>query len=237
MLSLGLLIIEYHEVLTIVKALKNGYNNHGLGGVYLKRVIAYIDGFNLYFGLMTKGWGRYRWLNLQLLAENLLKQDQKLVFTKYCTARVASPPEKQKRQSTYIEALETLKDFGIFYGKYQLNPVECRRCGWQSKQPNEKMTDVNIAVEMLKDAYRDAFDVALLISADSDLVPAIDAVKQLSPNKRIVIAFPPARKSLEMTKHAHAYFTIGEANIAKSLFPKKVQRADGYTLERPPLWK
>ena len=55
----------------------------------MDRVIVYIDGFNLYFGLKSKGWRRYFWLNPQKLIENLLKPGQKLVFTKYFTARVS----------------------------------------------------------------------------------------------------------------------------------------------------
>ena len=39
------------------------------------------------------------------------------------------------------------------------------------------MTDVNIATAMLTDAYRDRFDTALLVSADSDLVPPVRAAR------------------------------------------------------------
>ena len=54
----------------------------------MARVIAYIDGFNLYFGLKSQGWERYLWLNVQTLAGNLLQPGQTLVHTKYFTARV-----------------------------------------------------------------------------------------------------------------------------------------------------
>lgn len=67
----------------------------------MKRVIVYIDGFNLYFGLKSKGWKRYYWLNLQKLAINLLRNDQQLVGTKYFTSRVSFPPDKNKR-SRYL---------------------------------------------------------------------------------------------------------------------------------------
>ena len=43
----------------------------------------------------------------------------------------------------------------------------------------EKETDVNIAIAMLTDAVRDVYDIALLVSADSDLRPAVGAVKRL----------------------------------------------------------
>jgi hypothetical protein len=38
-----------------------------------ERVIAYIDGFNLYFGLKSTGWKKFYWLNLQSMVQNLLK--------------------------------------------------------------------------------------------------------------------------------------------------------------------
>jgi uncharacterized LabA/DUF88 family protein len=203
----------------------------------MERVIAYVDGFNLYFGLKSKGWRRYYWLNIQVLAQNLLKPNQKLLLTKYFTARIAGPPDKEKRQSTYIEALETLTRFQIFYGKYQLNPRQCSQCGFQDEVPNEKMTDVNIAVEILKDAYQDEFDIALLISADSDLVPPVKAVRELFSSKRVVVASPPGRYSASLANSASNSFVISRRNIAKSLLPEEIEKADGYILRCPPLWK
>lgn len=203
----------------------------------LQRVIAYIDGFNLYFGLKSKGWQRYYWLNLRKLVINLLKPYQKLICVKYFTARVSHPPDKQKRQATFIEALETLKDFKIFYGKYQLNPKVCQKCQHQDFVPNEKMTDVYIAVELLTDAFQNHFDTALLISADSDLTPPLNAMKLLFPNKRVIVAFPPNRASQELKKVANACFTIGRRNIARSVFPPEVKKTDGYVLKCPERWK
>lgn len=203
----------------------------------MERVIAYVDGFNLYFGLRSRGWRRYYWLNVRTLAQNLLKPSQTLLLTKYFTARIAGPPDKQKRQSTYIEALETLSELQIFYGKYQLNPRQCSQCGFRDEVPDEKMTDVNIAVEVLKDAYHDEFDVALLISADSDLVPPVRAVRELFPTKRVVVASPPGRYSVDLAKSASRSFVISRRNIAKSLLPEEIKKADGYILRCPSLWK
>lgn len=203
----------------------------------MKRLIAYIDGYNLYYGIKTKKWKRFYWLNLQLLAQNLLKPDQNLITTKYFTSIVSYPIDKAKRQMTFIEALETLSNFKIFYGKFQRNPFFCYSCKFKNIIPSEKMTDVNIAVEMMSDAYQDNFDVALLISADSDLSPAIRTIKELFPEKRLVVAFPPERYSVELAKHAHAHINIGRAKIAKSIFPDRIQKADGFVLHRPVSWK
>jgi len=65
-----------------------------------QRVITYVDGFNLYFGLRDSGFKRFYWLNVKLLAQNLMKPYQKLVYTKYFTARISGPPlirEKDNR--------------------------------------------------------------------------------------------------------------------------------------------
>jgi uncharacterized LabA/DUF88 family protein len=203
----------------------------------MERVIAYIDGFNLYFGLKSKGWRRYYWLNVQMLARNLLKPHQRLLITKYLTARITGAPQKEKRQSTYIEALETLSKFQIFYGEYKTNPRECPTRGCENEVPNEKATDVNIAVEMLKDAYQDEFDVALLVSADSDPVPPIKTVRELLPGKRVVVACPPGRYSTALTESASNSLVIGRNKIAKSLFPPRIKKADGYILRCPRSWK
>ena len=202
-----------------------------------QRVIAYVDGFNLYYGLKDKGWRRYYWLNIPLLAQNLLKPNQHLVSTKYFTARVSSPPDKQKRQSTFLEALETLEGLEMFYGHYQLNPRKCHKCGYQDQESKEKMTDVNIAVELLRDAYEDKYDIALLISADSDLVPPIKVVKELFSQKRIVAAFPPRRNSAELARVAHASFHIGRGNIARSLLTDEIVKPKGTILRCPNSWK
>jgi hypothetical protein len=55
-----------------------------------KRVITYIDGFNLYYGLKEKGWKRYYWLDIRKLSESLLKPWQELNEVKYFTARISA---------------------------------------------------------------------------------------------------------------------------------------------------
>jgi hypothetical protein len=55
----------------------------------MQRVYAYIDGFNLYFGLKTSGYRRYYWLNVQGLSHRLLLPVQRLDQTKY--SPLASP--------------------------------------------------------------------------------------------------------------------------------------------------
>jgi len=101
----------------------------------------------------------------------------------------------------------------------------------------EKMTDVNIATEMLTDAFEDKFDTALLVTADSDLVPTIRALKRLFPTKQIVVFFPPGRYSAQLKIVADRQLTIGRGTLAKSQFPDRIIKADGHVLERPQRWR
>jgi uncharacterized LabA/DUF88 family protein len=200
------------------------------------RVITYIDGFNLYFGLKSQNWERFLWLNVQAVSRNLLKTDQSLAHTKYFTSRVSLPPDKAKRQSTYIDAIQALADTSVYFGKYQTNPHTCRKCGHVYNAHSEKMTDVNIAVELLQDAFRDAFDSAILISADSDLIAPIEAVKKLFPTKRVIVACPPGRFSQSLCNASSAFLKIGHGVIAKSQFPDEVRTSTGFILRRPASW-
>lgn len=205
----------------------------------MEKTISYIDGFNLYFGLKSKGYRRYYWLNVQDLSENILKNHQGLKQTKYFTSRVSSrknDPEKSKRQSTYIEAIETLEDCCVYYGHYLSKKITCHKCHFSWQTHEEKMTDVNIATELMTDAFQNRFDTALIISGDSDLTGPIKSVRRLFPRKRVVVAFPPARHSKQLSLAANASFTIGRKKLSDSQFPEIVIKDNGYKLIRPKSW-
>lgn len=216
---------------------------------HLSRVIAYIDGFNLYHGLRAANWRSSYWLDMTSLARNLLKPDQTLIYTKYFTARIAGPKpadspakarrlkEKRARQTAYLDALSTLPDHQIYEGHYLAKDRECFACHAKWTAHEEKMTDVNIATEMLVDAFQDAFDTALLISADSDLTPPTLAIREYFPEKRIIAAFPPKRSSVRLTRATNASFTIGRAKLKKSQLPEQVTMPSGHVIYRPSHWR
>lgn len=206
----------------------------------MSRVMVYIDGFNLYFGLRSKGWRKYYWLDLHVLATALLKPGQTLEGVHYFSSRIRANgrnvPDMQ-RQTTYLEALGTRPTLQTHFGHYLEKPKQCRQCGAKWMDYEEKMTDVNIAVQLLADAFDNRFDTALLISGDSDLTTPVRKLRAQFPEKRLIVAFPPGRQSFELKKAANATFTIGEANLRQSQLPAQVQRADGFILQRPAHWK
>ena len=203
----------------------------------MQNVIAYIDGFNLYYGLKTKGWRRFYWLNVQALAQHFLKPGQTLTQTKYFTTVMAEPPDKHQRQAVFLDALQTLPNFNIYYGHFLVDKVTCRHCGHTYDTYHEKMTDVNMAVELMTDAFQDVFDVALLISADSDLVGPVKSIRRLFPNKKVVVVFPPDRYSRALQQAASGQKFINGAELSKSLFSDQVVKANGVVLKRPAEWK
>lgn len=200
-----------------------------------ERVIVYIDGFNLYFGMKEAGFEHCKWLNLHLLSSNLIKPNQELVEVKYFTSRVGNNPDKQKRQATYIEALETT-NVKVLYGHYQSSSIECKRCGNNWPTYNEKMTDVNIATQMLIDAYQDRFDMAMLISGDSDLVPPIKAIHTLFNQKRVFVAFPPKRSNSSVALNAKGSMIIGRKKLVDCQFSDKLTKRGGFILHKPDDW-
>lgn len=201
-----------------------------------ERVAGFIDGFNLYHGLKDRAWQRFQWLDPALLLENLLKYNQKCARVSYFTARLSGPGASWERQKIFLEAVEYLGKCSLFYGHYQSSLRRCAGCGISTNTPSEKMTDVNIATELLAGAFLDLYDSAILITGDADLTPAVLKVREIFPHKRIVIACPPHRFSQRLCKAATAHFNISRKAFAASQLPERIEKSESVILERPKEW-
>ena len=98
------------------------------------------------------------------------------------------------------------------------------------------MTDVNIATELLVDAFQDRFDSALLVTADSDLAGPILRLRQLFSAKRVVVVFPPDRASKRLEQVASATLHLGRGVLAGAQLPDLVIKPGGFALHRPASW-
>jgi len=198
-----------------------------------RRAIVYIDGFNLYFGIRDKNWYNLMWLDQVKLARELVRPDQELLCVKYFTSRIKNDPEKQQRQNAYLDALDTLRPFlEIYYGEYRDESFICRQCGKNHRQSHEKQTDVNIATHMLVDAFSDRVDDIILITADSDQCPAMNAVREAK--KHVLIVLPPGRGDyLEVQFAADNKLELTAKKLRASLLPSELRRADGFLIECP----
>lgn len=202
----------------------------------MDRVITYIDGYNLYFALKSRSWQKYYWLDIVRLSESITPKDSTFLRCKYFTARV-NGGSVQRRQSAYLEALDTLDNLDIIYGRYAMRTRKCSICQQSFKSPEEKMTDVNIAVSMVSDGHKDNFDTAILISGDTDLIPPTRELTNIG--KRVIVAFPPHQAQHESQKIKDActsHFRIGEAKIRQSQLSNVVRGKNGYDIKKPAHW-
>ena len=203
----------------------------------VNEVAVYIDGFNLYNGLKDKHGRKYLWLDLESVARRLLRPDQQLALVRYFTAPVRNDPPAQRRQATYLGALRAATAVDVVLGRFQEKHVTCYGCRNQWRTYEEKETDVSIAIALLEDGVKSRFDTALLISADSDLCPAVKALKRLLPQKRVIAVFPPKRRSDNLRRAVDASFTLGDALIRQSLLPTTVIDSAGTIHRRPTSWR
>ena len=158
------------------------------------RTNIYIDGYNLYYGLLKHT--EYKWLDIHKLFEHILKiqsPEYSINRIKYFTAdiksKVASHGQAaQQAQNNYNRALELLHPeqieiikgyYSLDYAnlpKYQKPPDKSQRVAvWRLE---EKQTDVNIALNMYRDVMRGDCEQIILVSNDTDLEPALDTIRQ-----------------------------------------------------------
>lgn len=201
-----------------------------------ERVIAYIDGFNLYNGLKDGGFSYLKWLNLAALIQTLLKDNQELIEVKYFTTLVTRDVNKRLRQKEYIRALETQNQVKIIYGKFQNEKTNCNHCGNEYTADCEKMTDVGIATHMIIDYYEDKCDMAMVISGDTDLLPPIKHINDAVNEKRAFVAFPPNRVNDEVRNAAKGSIVIGRKSLKESQFPISFNDKYGDKIVMPEKW-
>ena len=207
------------------------------------RTNIYVDGFNLYYGALRNS--RYKWLNLRRLGELLLRPDNEIIQIKYFTARVKarpSEPDQPTRQQMYLRALRTLPGLSIHYGHFlshevsmPLVPVPGQPQRYAKViKTEEKGSDVNLATHLLHDAHRGRFDVAVVVSNDSDLVGPIKIVRE-ELRKKIGILNPHQKQSVELRNNSDFLKPIRAEHLAAAQFPQRLVDAHGQ-FTKPAIW-
>jgi len=200
------------------------------------KTCVYIDGFNLYYGIRAAHGAEHLWLDLEALARSFVEPDAPL-RVKYFTSWVKGDRAAQNRQMVFIKALEAhCLNLEIHYGRFLAKKRQCRKCANIYDLYEEKKTDVNIACHVLMDVFQQRYERIYIVSGDSDLVPAVEAAKSVSPRPRIIIANPPRRKSEELCRAADASFSIKERSFQLSQLPDELSSGKGTALTRPIRW-
>jgi uncharacterized LabA/DUF88 family protein len=206
------------------------------------RTIVYIDGFNLYYGAIRDN-PSWKWLDLEKFCRHLRPHDD-LRLIRYFSALVEGTA--RANQEAYLRALAATPSIEITLGKFKKKTLKCgvAPCKWTGNKrygtQEEKRTDVNIAIFMLDDAYRDMCDHFILLSGDSDLVPALNMVRLRFPEKKITVYVPsrsPVRgAAVEIRTAAHVNRTLPLNLLPKSQFPDRVPDGSGGFITRPATW-
>lgn len=207
------------------------------------RANIYVDGFNLYYGCLKKS--PYKWLDLSKLCSYLLPKSAALNQIKYFTALVTArpnDPQQPVRQQIYIRALQTLPNLSVVYGQFLSHTIRMPLAYPPAKgahtveviKTEEKGSDVNIATELIVDGFLNAYDMAVIISNDSDLCSPIGAVRN-NLNLPVGVFNPYSHPSRELLKFASFMKPIRQGVLAASQFPSTLTDANG-TFSKPGMW-
>lgn len=202
----------------------------------MTRVIGYIDGFNLYYGLRQRRLKQFYWIDPFKLVEALLAPAYDVVGVKYFTARIKGPSDKRQRQTAFLDAVNAVSKAEVVLGKFYCKPAHCNACGATWKTHEEKMTDSAIAAHLVADAFTDGFETAVLVGGDTDIVPAVKMVKRHFPGKQIVSWFPPARKNQAVADVCHDEGAITSIHLSQALMPDEIEVSAGVKVIRPAKW-
>lgn len=188
-----------------------------------KRVAVYVDGFNLYHAIDDLNDPSLKWLNLNALAQNLLRPSETLVKCHYFTSIVDWNPQKEANHRAYCEALAA-HGVEITYGKFKSSMKHCAQFGRQCRFREEKRTDVALGVQIVTDALNGVFDRLILVTADTDQIPSVSMVKKLRPDIQLTWAAPPnrMRNAREIGVAVHDRIEIKAGRIRACRLPQVV---------------
>lgn len=211
------------------------------------RVIVFVDGFNLYHAIHELNFDPItkrpispkhylKWLDISALSKALIHPAKdKLVCAYYFSAYAGwTAQDVQDRHRDYVAVLKSTGVIPVM-GTFKKKPRKCPKCKHEWDGHEEKESDVNIAMYLAKLAYENAFDKAIIFSADTDLAPAIRIVRGAFPLKEVRVAIPERRlnRSKALEDAATGRIRVTEAHFARNLFPAQVTLASGIVINRP----
>ena len=143
------------------------------------RVMIYIDGSNVYHSL-KKIYG-YTNLDFEAFTKKLAGRRQ-LVRVYYYNAPVdhTKEAERYKEQQTFFNRMRRIPYLEVRLGRLVYR-------NWPAEKAYEKGIDVKKATDMLGQAYRDLYDVAILVSGDNDFADALQAIKDTGKHVEVAL--------------------------------------------------
>lgn len=207
-----------------------------------------IDGFNLYHSVKTAshelGLGGYgtRWLDIHSMCQSYLhlidttaRLSEIYYFSALAKHLEMRKPDVTVRHRTYIRCLE---DSGVKVElhRFKKSLTFCQKCNQTFNRREEKETDVAMATRMLELLFLDKCDTIILITGDTDIVPAVKTAQKLFPNKEIIFMMPYKRHNKELANLASRHFDISSNNYTKHQFADPYITKKGKAVIKPSTW-
>ena len=185
------------------------------------RAALYIDGFNLYHPINEMGAPHLKWINLWALGENICAPHgailEKVVF---CTAVPTHLPDVRDRHNTFNAAQRA---YGV-----KIIPGHHVHDG---QKWNEKQSDINVALHLILDAVDDQYDLAILLSADSDQAATAKMFCDRFPHKKLLGVAPPNKTvPTKVQPHCFIHFSLSVPMLEKCVMGDAIQGAKGLIL-------
>jgi uncharacterized LabA/DUF88 family protein len=214
--------------------------------VIVRRTAFLVDGFNLYHSLKSArralGGRGTLWLDLRALCASFLHSigGQAGISDLYYFSALATHVEglKPGAAARHLAYLEAIRSTGIIVelGQFKGKRLDCPACRTGCVRHEEKETDVAIAVRLMELILRNRRDAAVVVSAHSDLAPALREAGRLAPDKPSFCCFPYGRGSFDLRRHARASFRFRKEQYVRRQLPDPVPLADGRRIHKPPEW-
>jgi hypothetical protein len=218
-----------------------------------KKTNVYVDGFNFYYGCI-KGTP-CRWLDLRKFCEAMFPKNE-INRIRYFTAIVQQrpgDPTQPQRQAAYLRALQTLPGLTVHCGQFLTQTVHRPLAialpgyppNWVGKTPGgpsrawvikteEKGSDVNLATYLLCDGFDSDYEVAIVVSNDSDLATPI-RVARARFKLDVIVLNPCAKPSAELSRVATFVRGVRKHALQSSQFPPELEDTHG-KITKPAGW-
>ena len=220
---------------------------YGFFCAYYMRTFVYIDGFNLYYNLFRGERNRsnrqYKWLDLESFTKSVLEKKYKknrILSTKYYTAHISGAQDQTKphRQNAYLRGLELhSQNLEIIYGKFLID--EAYRPRVDTKElvkvylPEEKGSDVKLSVHMVYEAIQYEYDIALVLTNDTDMSEAFRIVSE-ELSKNIILMQPHHVKTAKsLSQYCFDILKFKQEDLISNQLPDSI----GSKIRRPDEWR
>jgi uncharacterized LabA/DUF88 family protein len=207
------------------------------------RTAVYVDGFNLYYGVAKPL--DCKWVDLEAYFERHFQNDDVRAI-KFYEAIVLG--NQGARQKSYLKALESSPKIAVKLGtmkekRRSCRVGECTHSGARSYLDyEEKHTDVSIAIDIVDDTHLAAYDKIVVVTADTDLLPAIQLAKERRPQQKIALCVPALDKkrifgAKELAVASDSFTRINVELFLQCQFEEKFVDSQGVTHTRPKDWR